>query len=91
MKRSPRSSKDSIFANGRGFDMVYQGATVSILTIISYFIGMYIETGQVAFCDSAHGITMAFLTMAMVEIFHSFNMRSLRESIFTLKKQNVLL
>ena len=31
---------------------------------------------------------MAFLTLSMVEIFHSFNMRSRRKSIFSLKGQN---
>jgi Ca2+-transporting ATPase len=36
-------------------------------------------------------MTMAFLTMSMCEIFHSFNLRSQRKSIFTLKGQNVVL
>ena len=34
---------------------------------------------------------MAFFTMAMCEIFHSFNMRSQRKSVFTLKTQNKVL
>ena len=33
-------------------------------------------------------MTMAFLTLSVCEIFHSFNMRSLRRSIFSLKGQN---
>ena len=36
-------------------------------------------------------MTMAFLTMSMCEIFHSFNMRSQRKSVFTLKSQNKVL
>ena len=40
---------------------------------------------------SDHGMTMAFLTMSMCEIFHSFNLRSQRKSIFKLKGQNVIL
>ena len=31
---------------------------------------------------------MAFITLNMVEIFHCFNMRSRRASLFTMKKQN---
>ena len=31
---------------------------------------------------------MAFLTMSMAEIFHSFNMRSQRGSLFTLRTRN---
>ena len=37
---------------------------------------------------SQPSITMAFLTMSMAEIFHSFNMRSQRKSIFTLGHNN---
>ena len=40
---------------------------------------------------SGHGMTMAFLTMSMCEIFHSFNLRSQRKSVFSLKKQNKVL
>ena len=36
-------------------------------------------------------MTMAFLTMSMCEIFHSFNLRSQRKSIFALKTQNKIL
>jgi Ca2+-transporting ATPase len=32
--------------------------------------------------DCTEGMTMAFLTMSMAEIFHSFNMRSQRGSVF---------
>ena len=41
--------------------------------------------------ESADGMTMAFLTLSFVELFHSLNMRSRRKSIFSLKKQNMLL
>ena len=40
---------------------------------------------------SDHGMTMAFLTMSMCEIFQSFNLRSQRKSIFSLKGQNKVL
>ena len=36
-------------------------------------------------------MTMAFLTMSMCEIFHSFNLRSARKSIFSLKSHNKIL
>lgn len=36
-------------------------------------------------------MTMAFLTMSMCEIFHSFNLRSQRKSIFSLKSHNKIL
>ena len=98
MTQPPRSSKEGIFSNGRGFDMVYQGLMVSILTLVAYFVGVNFEFGSdwynevvVNGVHSAHGITMAFLTMSMAEIFHSLNMRSQRGSIFALKSKNILL
>ena len=98
MTQPPRSNKEGIFSGGLGFDMVYQGLMVSVLTLIAYFIGVNYEFGAGWYNEvvingvhSAHGMTMAFLTMSMSEIFHSLNMRSQRGSIFTLKAKNMLL
>ncbi len=91
MKRQPRESKEGIFAGGLGFAVFYQGVLVTVITLASYFIGHFFETGNFEITDSIHGTTMAFLTLSMCEVFHSFNMRSLRGSIFTLKGQNIWL
>ena len=91
MKRKPRDSKAGIFSGGMGFDIIYQGLLVAVLVLLSFFVGHYIETGNWHVGDSSHGTTMAFLTMAMAEIFHSLNMRSQRKSLFTIKQQNKLL
>ena len=83
MSRKPRDSKDGIFAGGMGFDCLYQGVIVTVLTLAAFFIGEYLETGKWVFtniADCNEGMTMAFLTMSMAEIFHSFNMRSQRGS-----------
>jgi len=88
MKRKPRNAKDGIFAGGMGFDVVFQGAIVTVLTLTAYLIGHYIESGRWEIVTSADGMTMAFLTLSMVEIFHSFNMRSRRISIFKMPHQN---
>ncbi|MGI5936386.1 MAG: calcium-translocating P-type ATPase, PMCA-type [Oscillospiraceae bacterium] len=91
MKRKPRDPKAGIFAEGMGIDIGYQGVMVSVLTFAAYFIGHYIETGLWEITDSIDGTTMAFLTMNMAEIFHSFNMRSQRGSLFALKTSNPIL
>ena len=88
MKRKPRKTTDGIFAGGMGFDMGYQGLVVSALTLGAYFVGHFIESGVWEITDSPDGTTMAFLTLSMAEIFHSFNMRSQRGSIFTIKHMN---
>ena len=94
MSRPPRKAKEGIFAGGMGFDIAYQGIMVSALVVIAYMIGHYIELGTWSIWHSGtslHGMTMAFLTMNLTEIFHSFNMRSLHGSIFKKKGQNLYL
>ena len=88
MKREPRSSKEGIFAGGMAFDVIFQGAVITALTLISYFVGHYMEAGVWQMVDSADGTTMAFMTLSMVEIFHSINMRSRRNSIFKMPHHN---
>lgn len=93
MKREPRNADDGIFANGMGLDCLIQGIFIGTLTLISYFIGLNIEGVPLASVLSGadkglDGMTMAFLTLSMVEMFHSFNMRSRRQSIFKLPTQN---
>ena len=91
MRRKPRNAKAGIFADGMGFDIAYQGILVTALTLLSYFLGHYMESGVWEITNSPHGTTMAFLTLSMAEIFHSLNMRSQRESIFRLGSQNRML
>jgi HAD ATPase, P-type, family IC len=91
MQRQPRSAKDGIFSGGLGFDVAYQGLMVTILTMAAYFIGHCVESGVWEIAQSADGVTMAFLTMSMAEIFHSFNLRSQRASIFQLHSHNPVL
>lgn len=88
MKRPPRDSKDGIFSNGLGAGVAVQGFFIATLTLVSYFIGHFMEAGRWEITESPDGMTMAFLTLSLVEIFHSFNMRSREHSVFTLGKQN---
>ena len=88
MNRPPRSPKEGIFSGGVGFHVAVQGIAVTVITLASYLIGHYLEAGVWEITNSADGMTMAFLTLSMTEIFHSFNMRSLNQSVFTLKHHN---
>ncbi|MEE0944608.1 MAG: cation-translocating P-type ATPase [Clostridia bacterium] len=99
MKRKPRDSKEGIFAGGLGFAVAYQGALVTVITMASYLIGKYwladlhhaeaIAVGT--YSADMLGTSMAFLTLSLCEICHSFNMRSLHGSIFKIKGQNLWL
>ena len=92
MNRKPRPSKEGIFAGGMSFNVIYQGITVTALVLLSYIAGVYIDTGKFAFMNgNMTGMTMAFLTMNMAEIFHSVNMRSQTKSIFKVGKPNAFI
>ena len=94
MKRKPRDSKSGIFSNGVGISVFYQGLTVSILTLIAFYVGEWMELADKSafsffnIADAHDGMTMAFLTMSMCEIFHSLNMHSQKGSIFKLRNIN---
>ena len=90
MKQPPRSSKAGVFSNGMGVDILYQGILVALLVMGSFFIGYYLLAPSPILAQS-HGMTMAFLTMSMAEIFHSMNMRSQRGSLFKVKSNNNVL
>lgn len=92
MKRPPRSSSDGIFSGGMAGDIAYQGILITVITLVSYIIGHSMEVGHFAIPHgvSSDGMTMAFLTMSMCEIFHAFNMRSQRKSVFKLGHNMVL-
>ncbi len=83
MMNPPRDSSEGIFAGGLGIDVIWQGACVSVLTLISFFVGNAIAEG--------FGTTMAFVTMSMSEIVHSFNLRSREKSVFKLSGHNRVL
>ena len=96
MRRKPRPSKEGIFAGGLGLAVGYQGILVTAITLISYFIGRDVLYANhalegVTYTAEQLGTSMAFLTLSMAEICHSFNMRSLHGSIFTMKTQNLWL
>ena len=73
MQRPPRDPKDGIFAGGVGFDVAYQGFLVTAADHwrrISLASGFRTAPGQLRTVQD--GTTMAFLTLSMAEIFHSF-------------------
>ena len=94
MKRKPRNAKDGVFAGNMGLDCVVQGLIIAALVLASFFVGVYFDMGYIHISDmiagvaDEEGVMMAFITLNMVEIFHCFNMRSRRTSLFKMKKQN---
>jgi Ca2+-transporting ATPase len=91
MNNPPRPANASIFADGLAVDVIWQGIIIGLLTLGSYLLGWFFA-GKPPFSESdVKAETMAFLTLAMCEVFHALNMRSRTHSIFLLKTQNLLL
>ena len=96
MQKAPRDPKEGVFAGGMGIAVAYQGVYMTVITLVSYCIGRYVladmhHAAAIAageYSAQMLGYSMAFLTLSMGEIFHSFNMRSLHGSVFAIKSQN---
>lgn len=91
MRRPPRPRSEGLFANGLHMQIIFQGCAITLITLFSYIVGHFMEAGVWEITQSADGMTMAFLTMSMTEMFHAFNMRSLKQSVVHMKKQNLYL
>ena len=97
MSRKPRKASDGVFAGNMGVDCIVQGLIITALVLASFFVGVYFYMGYINVADmiagsaDEEGVMMAFITLNMVEIFHCFNMRSRRASLFSMKKQNLWL
>ena len=97
MSRKPRKASDGVFAGNMGVDCIVQGLIITALVLASFFVGVYFDMGYINVADMVagsadeKGVMMAFITLNMVEIFHCFNMRSRRASLFSMKKQNLWL
>jgi Ca2+-transporting ATPase len=101
MNRPPRGQKEGIFADGLGVGILYQGIVIAILTLAGYFIieAMHIREmltqgyllPEAKLIAHEFAMTAAFFTLSMCEIVQAFTIRSLKQSIFTLKNQNIVL
>ena len=86
MKRKPRAKDESIFANGAGGAMLWQGAYLAAIEIAAYYIGYFLENGSFkgivngSWCENA--VVMVFLTVSFAEMLCAVNMRSRLGSIF---------
>ena len=74
MSRLPRNPKKNLFADGLWWKIMIEGAMLGMFTLLAFSIGNRLYSVEV-------GRTMAFLTLGILELVHSFNIKS-EESIF---------
>lgn len=87
MERKPKPKTEGIFAGGLGIRIALYGALFAVLTMLGFWLGG--GTGD----NLEGGRTMAFLVLAMLQVFHAFNMRSghsiFRIGVFSNKMMNL--
>lgn len=74
MNRKPENSKKGLFADGLWSKIFVEGCMIGMLTLLSFTIGNKFYGLEV-------GRAMAFVSLSMLELIHSFNIKS-EESIF---------
>lgn len=88
MKRKPRNSNEGVFSDGAGSSMIIHGIIMAFIVLLSFFMGQYIELGHYGIFESVDGMTMAFLTANLIEMFYAVCMRTQKGSILKMKTRN---
>ncbi|MCB5899058.1 MULTISPECIES: cation-translocating P-type ATPase [Bacillus cereus group] len=93
MKEKPRHAKESLFSGSVPF-LIFNGVIIGLLTLIAFIAGAKFYTGDTNLFplfperidDDAllHAQTMAFVVLSFSQLVHSFNLRSITKSIFSI-------
>ena len=83
MDYPPRNARGSLFAGKMGIDILIQGVMQTILVMTSFCLGHYALKDGLA--NEGVGMTMAFITLCLIQLFHSYNLRSQNNTLFTKK------
>lgn len=83
MKKKPRGRKSNFFSGGVASSIIYQGILEGILVLGAYQFGLHVgpHVGNAAM-QHADALTMAFLTLGLIQLFHAFNSKFIHKSIF---------
>ena len=79
MERPPRKPKEPVVTKQRGSLMLAQGSFIAICSLLAFSFVLFIEKEGI---DRAR--TAAFIVLSCSQLFHSYNCRSMTESLFKL-------
>lgn len=93
MKRKPAKPGKGVFTKGMTWRVIYQGAMIGLLTLAAFMIGLATTNSPIdgLTLDESKievGQTMAFVTLALSELVHVFNVRDNKKSLFKTKVFN---
>ena len=87
MNRKPNKPGKGVFTKGMTWRVIYQGIMIGLLTLGAFMIGLATTTEPIdgLTLDESKievGQTMAFVTLALSELVHVFNVRNNKVSVF---------
>ncbi|MDT6951370.1 cation-translocating P-type ATPase [Companilactobacillus alimentarius] len=82
MDRKPRGRKSSFLSGGIGSSIVYQGILEGLITLGVYGLAIMFPVHSGNAAVHADALTMAYATLALIQLFHAFNVKSTYQSIF---------
>ena len=83
MKQAPRGLHASFLSNGTGFNIIYQGLLEGALTLGVYWCGLTFPIHANSALAHADALTMAYITLGLIQLVHAFNCKSLHGTVFT--------
>ena len=92
MKNKPRPAKESFFAHGAGIRAIVGGVLVGLMTLTAFVVGLLEHNGSYYTLTNLNTVvkgseayiyasTMAFVVLAMSQLFYAFTMRNSHKSI----------
>ncbi len=93
MKKKPSKQGKGIFTKGMTWRVIYQGIMIGLLTLVAFMIGLATTNTPIDGLTLEEskievGQTMAFVTLALSELVHVFNVRDNKRSLFRTKVFN---
>jgi len=85
MKQKPRGRTTNFMSGGLGSAIVYQGILEGAITIFVYWFALTFPVHTSDAAIHADALTMAFITLGLIQLFHAFNTKSIYQSLFTIK------
>lgn len=85
MSLPPRKSNSSLFAGNMGKDIILQGVMQAALVMTSFCLGYFVIGDANPEIAHRQASTMAFVSLCLIQLFHSFNLRSQRNSVLNEK------
>jgi Ca2+-transporting ATPase len=79
MEKPPRPPNQPVITAGRGWLMLGQGSFIAFCSLLAFGFILFVERGSIE-----RARTAAFIVLSCSQLFHSFNCRNMRESLFTI-------